>query len=209
MAKIIGYVRSSTTKQENDYQKIAIYEYAQSRKEKVDEIIISHASSLKKPLTRRINELIDKLNPKDTLVVTEISRLGRSTAEVIGLINKLLVHNVRIVAVKQNFDISQYDMSSKIVVTIFSLLAELERDLISVRTKEALAEKKAKGIKLGKPIGTLQSSKFDKNLDRIKELLALGVSIRKITKILGYPSHSGLNTYLKKRKVLDRVKMAY
>ena len=153
--------------------------------------------------------MVEKLNLRDPLVVTEISRLGRSTAEVIGLINKLLGHNVRIIAVRQNFDISQYNMSSKIVVTIFSLLAELERDLISVRTKEALAEKKSKGIKLGKPVGTLQKSKFDKNLDRIKEFLALGVSIRKISRILGYPSHTGLNTYLKKRKVLDRVKMAY
>ena len=64
--------------------------------------------------------------------------------------------------------------------------SELERDLISLRTKEALASKKRQGIKLGKPKGTIQKSKFDKDIDKIKELLELGLSVRKIAKFLGY-----------------------
>ena len=91
-------------------------------------------------------------------------------------------------------------MNSKIVITLFSLFAELEKDLISIRTKEALFAKKAQGIKLGKPKGTIQKSKFE-NIDRIKELLKLGLSVRKIAKLLGYNNHISLNTYVNKRKI--------
>lgn len=92
-------------------------------------------------------------------------------------------------------------MSSKIIVTLFSLFAELERDLVSLRTKEALAAKRAQGIKLGKPSGTVQASKFDENRERIEELLSLGLSVRKIAKLLGYSNHVGLNTYIRKRGI--------
>jgi DNA invertase Pin-like site-specific DNA recombinase len=84
---------------------------------------------------------------------------------------------------------------------LFSLFAELERDLISLRTKEALSAKKAQGMALGKPKGTLQKSKFDKNVEKIKELLSYGLSARKIAKVLGYCSHIALNTYINKRKL--------
>ena len=104
----------------------------------------------------------------------------------------------------QGLDTRTHNMNSKIIVTIFSLLAELERDLVSLRTKEVLAEKKALDVKLGKPVGTIQKSKFDKDVERIKELLSLGVSIRKISKVMGYPNHNGITGYIKKRKILDR-----
>ncbi len=139
------------------------------------------------------------MNGADTLIVTELSRLGRSTAEVIGLVNELIKKQVRVIAIKQGLDIKQHDMNSKVMITLFSLFAELERDLISSRTKEALASKKAQGIKLGKPKGTIQKSKFDKDVTKIKELLQLGLSVRKIAIFLGYTSHIGLNIYVKKR----------
>jgi DNA invertase Pin-like site-specific DNA recombinase len=82
---------------------------------------------------------------------------------------------------------------------LFSLFAELERDLVSLRTKEALAAKKSQGILLGKPKGTIQKSKFDADRERIEELLKLGLSVRKIAKLLNYPNHIGLNTYVRKR----------
>lgn len=103
--------------------------------------------------------------------------MGRSTAEVIALVNALLSRNVLVIIIKQNLDIHQQDMNSKIVITLFSLFAELERDMISLCTKEALAAKKAQGIQLGKPKGTLQKSKFDKDVDKVKELLGYGLSI--------------------------------
>ncbi len=94
-------------------------------------------------------------------------------------------------------------MNSKVNLTLFSLFAELERDLISLRTKEALASKKRQGQILGKPKGTIQKSKFDQNIDKIKELLWYGLSVRKIAKVLGYTNHIALNTYIKKRNIMD------
>ena len=75
--------------------------------------------------------------------------------------------------------------------------------LISLRTKEALASKKAQGIQLGKPKGTIQKSKFDKDIDKIKRVTSLGLSVRKIATFLGYNNHIGLNTYVKKRNVRE------
>ena len=118
--------------------------------------------------------------------MTELSRLGRSTAEVITLVNELVTRNIRVIILKHNLDINKNDMNSKIIITLFSLFAELERDLISLRTKEALNAKRLQGVTLGKPKGTVQKSKFDADLPRIKELLALGLSVRKIARLLGY-----------------------
>lgn len=205
MGKTVAYIRASTDKQDLNNQKLEILEYARQNKLTVDEFIQITVSSRKTSKQRRIDELLQKLADSDTLIVTELSRLGRSTSEVIALVNRLVQRNVRIVIIKQNLDVFKHDMSSKIIVTLFSLFAELERDLISLRTKEALAAKRAQGIKLGKPKGAIQASKFDKDRERIVQLLGLGLSVRKIANILGYSSHIGLNTYVKKRKIREKV----
>jgi putative DNA-invertase from lambdoid prophage Rac len=205
MARTLAYIRTSSNKQDNDNQKLEIYEYARKKSFRIDEIIEVQVSSRQGRLQRRIDELMIKLQEGDTLIVTEISRLGRSTAEVIQLINIMIERKIRVVSIKQGIDINNHDISSKVIVTIFSLLAELERDLVSLRTKEALAAKKAQGIKLGKPIGTIQKSKFDKDVERIKELLSLGVSVRRTSKVLGYSNHIGLNNYIKTRKIMEQV----
>jgi DNA invertase Pin-like site-specific DNA recombinase len=128
--------------------------------------------------------------------------LGRSTAEVIGLINELIHRQIRVIVIKQELDIKQnHDLQSKVMVTLFSLFAELEQDLISLRTKEALAAKKSQGVKLGKPKGTIQASKFDHHRQVILEWLAKGLSIRKIAQNLGYTDPRGLNTYVNKREL--------
>jgi DNA invertase Pin-like site-specific DNA recombinase len=173
----------------------------QNRSLSIDEFMEITVSSRQTKKQRRIDDLMDKLVQADTLIVTELSRLGRSTAEVISLVNALIQRNIRVIVTKQNLDISTHDMNSKISLTLFSLFAELERDLISLRTKEALASKKREGQILGKPKGTIQKSKFDKEIDKIKELLGYGLSVRKIAIILGYTNHISLNTFIKKRKL--------
>ena len=205
MAKIIAYLRASTDKQDLSHQKLEILEFARQKKLTVDDFVKITMSSRKTAKQRRIDEVLEKLKGYDTLIVTELSRLGRSTAEVITLINALVKRKIRVLICKQNLDIKQHDMNSKIVITLFSLFSELERDLISLRTKEALASKKAQGIKLGKPKGTLQKSKFDKDIERIQELLSYGLSVRKITRVLGYTNHIGLNTYVKKRSLRNNL----
>lgn len=201
MSKTIAYIRTSTDKQDLNNQKLEIFEYAKKHKLTVDDFIQMSISSRKNSKERRIDEMMEKLDGADTLIVTELSRLGRSTAEVIGLVNELINKKVRVIVIKQKLDICQHDMTSKVMITLFSLFSELERDLISLRTKEALASKRAQGIKLGKPKGTIQASKFDKDADKIKELLKLGLSVRKIANYLGYNNHIGLNMYVKKRNL--------
>ena len=96
------------------------------------------------------------------------------------------------------------DMTSKVMITMLSLFAELERDLISQRTKEALKTKKAQGQVLGKPVGTIQGSIYDKDRDRIIELLGLGLSVQKIAqKHLGLKYSSSLNNYVMKRRLRE------
>ena len=203
MNKTIAYIRTSTNKQDLNNQKLEIFEYAKKHQLQIDDFIEMSISSRKTSKERRIDEMLLVLNDADILIVTELSRLGRSTAEVIGLINELLQKQVRVIVIKQQLDIKQQDMTSKVMITLFSLFSELERDLISSRTKEALASKKRKGMVLGKPKGTIQKSKFDKDIDKIKELLALGLSVRKIAVFLGYSNHIGLNTYIRKRNIRE------
>jgi DNA invertase Pin-like site-specific DNA recombinase len=201
MGKIVAYLRASTDKQDLNHQKLELLEFARKKSLTINEFIELTISSRKTTKQRRIDELLEKLDEADTLIVTELSRLGRSTAEIITLVNSLAKRNVRVIIIKQNLDISRQDMNSKVILTLFSLFSELERDLISLRTKEALASKKRQGQILGKPKGTIQKSKFDKDIERINELLGYGLSTRKIAKVLGYTNHIALNTYVKKRNL--------
>lgn len=201
MTNVVAYLRVSTDRQDINNQKLEILEFARKRDLQITEFIDVTASSHKDSKQRRIEELLDMLNNTKILIVTELSRLGRSTAEVITLINELIKRDIRIIVIKQNMDIERHDMQSKVMVTLLSLFAELERDLISLRTKEALAAKKAQGKVLGKPKGTIQKSKFDKDVAKIKELLGYELSMRKIAKVLGYKSHIALSMYIKKRNL--------
>lgn len=205
--KTIAYIRASTNKQDTDHQRLEILEFARKNQLRVDEYIEITVSSRRDPRQRRIEELLQKLQPQDTLIVTELSRLGRSTGEVIMLVNKLVEQGVRIHVIKQKFELyEKNDMTGKIMVTLFSLFAELERDLISLRTKEALAAKKLQGVVLGKPKGVIQDSLYDKDCDRIQELLNLGLSTRKIVlRHLRYGSPSSLNYYVRTRALKTQV----
>ena len=90
MAKTIAYIRASTDKQDLNNQKLEIFEFAKKNKLEVDDFIEMTISSRKTSKERRIDEMLSVLNDADTLIVTELSRLGRSTAEVIGLVNELI-----------------------------------------------------------------------------------------------------------------------
>jgi len=202
MSKTIAYIRVSTDKQDAKNQKLEIYEYDRRRGIDVDDFVEITMSSRRTTKQRRIDEVVERLEASDTLMITELSRLGRSVLEIITLVDTMLKRGIRVIAIKQNLDIQgKHDIASEITTTIFSLMAKIERDLTSQRTKEALAAKKSQGVTLGKPKGTVQKSKFDKDLDRIKELLKLGLSVRKIAHLLGLTNHIALNTYIRKRKL--------
>jgi DNA invertase Pin-like site-specific DNA recombinase len=205
MHKTLAYLRTSTDKQDLNNQRLEILEYARNNALHIDDFIEISISSRKNRRDRRIEELLEKLTPGDTLVVTELSRLGRSTGEVISLIDELVACGITILILKQNLTLNkgQDDIQSITMTTMLSLFAQLERSMISRRTKEALAAKKAQGVVLGKPKGLIQSSKFDQDRKRIVELLSLGVSIRKIAlEHLKYGDPSSLYYFVQTRNLI-------
>ena len=144
------------------------------RKWVIDEWIEVEISSRKSVEERRITELLDKVSHGDTVIVSELSRVGRSIKEVFEIIEELIkVKQCRLILVKQGLDLdpsNKNDMTNKILLTIFSMMAELERDFISERTKEGLRARKEQGIILGKPKVTIQKSMYDPDRKRIEEL---------------------------------------
>ncbi|QWR77156.1 recombinase family protein [Candidatus Magnetomonas plexicatena] len=186
MAKTIGYIRVSTDEQDYRNQKFEILNYCDKEHIKVDTWIELEVSTRKSLKERSIDKLMSSLESGDRLIVTELSRLGRSTGEVIQLIKKLAALKVEFISVKQGLKINasnDNDMTSKIMVTIFSLLAELERDLLSHRTKTALQRARADGRTLGRPKGP-GKSKLDGKEGEIRGLLNKRVTKANIAKIL-------------------------
>jgi DNA invertase Pin-like site-specific DNA recombinase len=202
MSKIVAYIRASTNAQDAKNQRHEILEYGNREGLRIDAFIEVMMSSRHSSRQRRIEELQERLEPGDSLLVTELSRLGRSTGEVIMLINQLVAYGVIIHIIKQNLRLGQdlQDMTAKVMVTLLALFAEIERDFISLRTKEALASKKAQGVILGKPKGTIQSSMYDKDRERIEELLSHGVpQTRIIERHLQYGTTKSLSYYIRTR----------
>ena len=202
MAKTIGYIRVSTDKQDLQNQQHQILSYANAKNLGKVKFIEVTVSSRKKDEDRKIDELFQTLQKNDNLIVSELSRIGRSVVNVVNIVNKLIEKQVNIHIIKENLVIesSKRNPFTDFQINIFSAFAQLERDLISQRTKEALQARKAKGIKLGKPIGTVQKSIYDKDKERIKELYELGVSITNISKKhLGYGTVKSLSEYIKKK----------
>jgi len=196
---VLSYIRVSTNTQDVKNQRYEILEYARTHDLQIDRFIEIEISSRKDRKQRRIEEILQELFPGDTLIVSELSRLGRSTGEVIELVNELVRKKVRFIAIKQNLNINNgHDMTSKIIVTLFGLMAELERDLISMRTREALAAKKAQGKVLGRPKGSLGKSKLDGREDEISRLLKSKVSKAAIARITGV-SWLTLDRFIKSR----------
>ncbi len=200
---IYGYVRVSTQHQSVESQKNSISRYCIEQKLMVDEWIELEMSSRKSTVLRRIDELLDKLSPNDVVISSELSRLGRSIKETLNTIETIVQDKLaRLILVKQNLDLNptaKNNIANKVLITIFSMLAELERDFISERTKEGLRARVAKGIKLGKPKGVIQASMYDKDREKILHLYQLGVPLQKIlTTHLGYGKYLSLKAFINK-----------
>ncbi len=206
-SKTYAYLRVSTDKQDIDNQRLEILTYANKHNMKIDEFIEVEISSRKDLLKRRITELLGKVNEGDTVIVAELSRIGRSIVEVINIVNELVQKKVRLIAIKQALDIrGNGDMQTKIMITMFSLFAEIERDLISQRTKSALAALRAGGKKLGKPKGTVGKSKLDPYREFIEGervyKTPVALIARKIAHMTGTTcSRQNLRMYMKKRDI--------
>jgi DNA invertase Pin-like site-specific DNA recombinase len=201
MSKNIAYIRVSTDKQDLENQKHQILNYTNSKKLGNVEFIEIQISSRKKDEDRKIDELLNTLAENDILIVSELSRLGRSVINVIDIVNALISKKVNIHIIKENMIIEPNNINpfTTFQMNIFASFAQLERDLISSRTKEALRVRKEKGVKLGRKKGQIGKSIFDPYRDKIEELYTLGLSVKKISDYIGTGTQQSLAKYIETR----------
>ena len=194
-----GYVRVSMDNQTNENQKLAILQYANEKRLKIDHWIETKTSSRKSTKERRIDELVSQLAEADMLMVAELSHLGRSVGQIAILVDELIRKKVKVICLKENITLNgKADIQTKVMITMFSLFAEIERDLISERTKEGLTRARAEGKLLGRPKGTIGKSKLDGKEREIKEYMGKGVNRANIARIYGV-SFPTLDNFLKTR----------
>lgn len=199
--KTIAYLRVSKDDQDVKNQRLAILEFAQQEKLEIGEFMELSVSSRRSSKERQIDLLLSKLEIGDTLVVSELSRLGRSVSEIILTVDQLVKQRVRLLAIKESLRLEgKQNLQTKVTVTLFSLFAEIERELISIRTKEGLAAARASGKRLGRPNGRLGQSKLDGRENEIQRLLTLKVSKTSIAKITGV-DRSTLYSFIRSRQL--------
>lgn len=179
-SKTIGYLRVSTFSQELEKNKSDILNLANNfdlGKVAFIEEVVSGKVSWRK---RKINDVVENLSTGDSIIVSELSRLGRSMLECMEILSVSLQKGISVYAVKGNWKLDD-SIQSKIIAMAFSMAAEIERDLISSRTTEALRHRKAMGMKLGRPTGP-GKSKLDQYRPEIEALLSNGSTQRFIAK---------------------------
>ena len=185
--KTVAYLRVSTAQQDVRSQRLAILEYARKHDFHIDDFIEATASGQASEKRRRLDELMNVLQHGDRLVVSELSRLGRSLGQIVAILDALAkAAGVAFVAIKENIRVDgKRDIQTKVMTTLFALYAEVERDLISERTRQGLAKAKSSGRKLGRPKGSLSVSRLNGKEDNIRRFLELGVSKTAIAKLTG------------------------
>ena len=196
---VFGYIRISTSDQSIQGQEYGILRFAKDRHWTIDEIVNETVSGAVPYQKRKLGALLDQCKAKDTLIVTEISRLGRSLMEVLGVVNLCLSKGISLYTIKERFELND-TINSKVLVFAFGLASELERQLISQRTKEALARKRADGVQLGRPKGSKGKSKLDGKEAEIGMFLAKGVTKASISKILDCDPGT-VSAFIKTRRI--------
>lgn len=201
MSKFLAYIRVSTDKQTLENQKHKILEYAYENKITIDDFIQVEISSRKNQKDRLIDEIFSKLKKDDTLIVTELSRLGRNMLEILNLIERFNESNIKLIFVNQLELSTANNALSKLLLSIYSYFAETEREIISERTKQGIAAAKSQGKLIGRQKGQLVTSKYDTYRQKIEELYFLGLSVQKIVDYIGIGSQPSLSTYIKTRNI--------
>lgn len=206
MSKYLAYIRVSTDKQSLENQKHKILEYAYENKIKIDDFIQIEISSRKNQKDRLLDDVFLRLKDNDTLIVTELSRLGRNMLEILNLIERFNKSNIRLIFVNQPELSTANNALSKLLLSIYGYFAETEREIISERAKQGLAVARAKGKKLGRQKGQQVTSKYDEFKDKIEELYILGLSVQRIVDYIGIGTQASLSTYIKTRNILRKDK---
>lgn len=182
---IYGYIRVSTDKQTTENQKFEIEKYAKSRILKIDEWIEETISASKRLDDRKFGQLLKKMQKGDWLIVTELSRMGRNLMQIMSILHFCMEKDIQVFTIKERYELGN-NINSKVLAFAFGLSAEIERNLISQRTREALARKRAEGVVLGRPKGKKSSSlKLTGKEAEINKLLNQKVSYSAIGRIIG------------------------
>ena len=195
---IYGYIRVSSDKQTVENQRFEINKFCKREKLVIDGWIEETISGTKAYNKRELGKLLTKVQKDDLIICAELSRLGRNLFMIMEILNICMTKECRVWTIKDNYRLGD-DIQSKVLAFAFGLSAEIERNLISQRTKEALARKKAEGVILGRPKGKKTAQEKYKLFGKevlIQELLNINVSKRKIAKICKVDRNT-LDRYLK------------
>ena len=180
---IYGYIRVSTDHQNVANQHHEIEAFANKNSITIDKWVEEKISSNKPLQERKLGKLLKKLKKGDILIASELSRLGRNLMEIMGILQNCLEKDCQIWTLKENYRLGA-DIQSKVLAFAFSLASEIERQLISERTKNSLQRLKDEGKHLGRPYG-FSYQKLQKKHNKIKELLDKNVSKSEIARLMG------------------------
>jgi DNA invertase Pin-like site-specific DNA recombinase len=196
----LAYIRVSSDKQSVENQRFEILKFADKKKLRVDEWIEETISGTRRVRERKLGKLLQRMKKSDILIVSELSRLGRNLMEVMSILHDCMERDIKVFTIKEGYELGN-NINSKVLAFAFSLSAEIERELISQRTKEALARKKSEGKRLGRPIGSLsKETKLTGKEEMIQDLLGKKVSVSAIAKIFGVHRLT-VNQFIKSRNL--------
>ena len=168
---VYAYIRVSTDRQTVENQRFEIGRFCKANNMEVTKWIQECISGKKSVQERKLGNLLKQMKKDDILICSELSRLGRNLLMIMGILNECMQRDIKVWTIKDNMRLGN-DISCQVLAFAFGLSAEIERNLIANRTKEALARKKAEGVKLGRPVGSKNNlTKLQGKEKEIREML--------------------------------------
>lgn len=197
-----GYIRVSSDKQTVENQRFEINKFCERQNLKIDGWIEETISGTKAYSKRELGKLLKKVKKDDLIICAELSRLGRNLFMIMEILNICMSRECKVWTIKDNYRLGD-DIQSKVLAFAFGLSAEIERNLISQRTKEALARKRAEGVILGRPKGRISSHvKLSGHEETIRTLIERKVPKVRIAKIFGV-NRMTVDSFIRKRLVQE------